>query len=82
VRVYCSTDTGTSVINLYERAEASPNTGTTDMLTSDLTCDTDGQATTTFTDSALAADALLALGLQTTFTSGWVRVHVEYTVND
>jgi hypothetical protein len=52
------------------------------MLTSDLTCDTDGQATTTFTDSALAADALLALGLQTTFTSGWVRVHVEYTVND
>lgn len=81
-RVYCSTDTGTSVINFYERAEATPNTGTTDMLTSDLTCDTDGQATTTFTDSAIAADALLALGLQTTFTTGWVRVHAEFTVND
>ena len=81
VRVYCNATTGTSVVQLYERTEGAPSTGTTEMLTGDLTCDTDGASTTSFADSALAADALLALGLQTTYTTGTVRVHVEYTEN-
>ena len=80
-RVYCSTSVGdTSNVQLYERAEATPNTGVTEMLTADLACDSDGQATTAFADSAVAADKVLALGIQTPFTAGVLRVHVEYTV--
>ena len=81
VRAYCSTDTGTSNINFFERTEAAPDTGTTGMLTSNLTCATTGANSTTWTDSAVAANANIALGLITPFTTGWVRVSLEYTVD-
>ena len=70
---------GTTVtVDLYERARATPDTGTTGMLTTPLVCDPDGAVTTSFTDAALAADVPLALGI--TAVSGtptMVRVHVK-----
>ena len=85
VRVSCSTSALAVDINLFERAENAPNTGTTNMLTSDLTCnsDTTADATTTFDDTAVAADAVLALGLaSSTQTAGDIlRVYVEYTID-
>lgn len=70
---------GTSVtINFYERARATPETGTTEMLTADLVCDTNGAVTTSFTDSALAKDVPFALAIDA--VSGaptWLRVHVK-----
>jgi hypothetical protein len=83
VRVSCSTSSGNADINLYERAENSPNTGTTGMLTADLTCnsDTTADSTVTFTDAAIAADSVVALGIKVDGTTGWLRVFVEYTVN-
>ncbi len=80
IEVQCSTSSGTSNINLDERTEAAPDSSVSDLLTSDLLCDTNGQNTTTFDDSAIAADKILALLLITPFTVDWLRVHVEYTV--
>lgn len=83
VEVACNVDAATSVtINLFERARATPETGTTGMLTSDLVCTTGGAASTTWTDAAAAGDVPIALGI--TAVSGsptWVRVHVKYTLN-
>ncbi len=81
--VACNCQGGTSVvISLYERARATPETGTTNMMTSTLTCDTDGAVTTSFTDSALAADVPLALGVGTV-TGGvtLLRVYVKCRTN-
>ena len=82
-RVSCSTTSGSAVIQFYERAENAPNTGITSMLTANLTCDADtiADATTAFADSAVAADAVLALGIKTDSTTGVLRVFVEYTIN-
>ncbi len=77
--VACNCQGGTSVvISLYERARATPESGTTNMMTSTLTCDTDGAVTTSFTDAALAADVPLALGVGTV-TGGvtLLRVYVK-----
>lgn len=83
VRVSCSTTAGAADIQLYERAETAPNTGTTGMLTTDLTCnsDTTVDATAAFDDSAVAANAVLALGITADTTSGILRVFVEYAIN-
>ena len=77
--VACNVQAATSVvISLYERARATPETGTTNMMTSTLTCDTNGAVTTSFTDAALAADVPLALGIGTvTGTPALLRVHVK-----
>lgn len=81
--ISCNVDAATSVtINLVERARATPDSGTTQMLTADLVCDPDGAVTTAFTDAALAGDVPLALMIDA--VSGaptWLRVHVQYTVN-
>ncbi len=85
VRVSCSTTANAADIQFYERAENSPNTGTTSMLTGNLTCnsDTTVDATTSFADSAVAADAVLALGIKTSTlgSTDILRVYVEYTVD-
>jgi len=85
VRVSCSTSAATASVQLYERAENSPNSGTTGMLTTALACnsDTTADATTSFSDSAVAADSVLALGVtaSTLTSSDLVRVYVECTVD-
>lgn len=77
--VECNVAAATSVtINLFERARATPETGTTGMLTSDLVCDTNGENTTSFADNALAKDVPLALGITAVSgTPSWLRVHVR-----
>lgn len=77
--VACNVQAATDVvINIYERARATPETGTTGMLTSNLTCGTGGAASSTFTDSALAADVPLALGIiSVSGTPALLRVHVK-----
>ncbi len=76
--VACNIQGGTSqAISLYERARATPETGTTNMMTSTLSCVPGGAATTSFTDAALAANVPLALGIAA--PSGvptLLRVHV------
>lgn len=82
-RVACSVSGTTSVtIQLDERAEATPNTAGTDVMTSTLVCDADSQTTTTFTNATIAAR--VPLNLQVTAVSGTptsVRIHVEYTID-
>ena len=80
--VICSTDTGTVTIQLDERARATPNTAGTNVLTSSLVCDSDSQATTTFSNAGIAADVPLNLQITAVATSpGVVRVHTQYTID-
>lgn len=85
VRISCSTTANAADVQFYERVETSPNTGTTSMLTSNLTCnsDTTADATTAFADSAVAADSVLALGIKTSTLGATdiLRVFVECTVD-
>ncbi len=76
--VACNIQGGTSqAISLYERARATPETGTTNMMTSTLSCVPGGAATTSFTDAALAANVPLALGIAApSGTPTLLRVHV------
>ncbi len=77
-RIWCSTDTGTVSINFDERAEATPNTAGTDVLGSALVCDSDTQATTTFSNASIAARVPLNLQITATASSPTiVRIHVE-----
>ena len=82
-RVVCSVGSATSItIQLDERAEATPNTAGTNVMTAALVCDADSQATTTFTNATIAAR--VPLNLQVTAASGTpssLRVHVEYTID-
>lgn len=81
-RVACSTDTGTATIQFDERAEGTPNTAGTNMMTSSLVCSTSTATTTSFSDSAEAAD--VPINLQVTATSGTpgvVRIHVRAGIN-
>lgn len=81
VRVSCSTFGGTSVtIQLDERAEGTPNTVGTDIMSSTLACDNNTESTTSFANASIAADA--PVNLQITATAGApdvVRIHIEYT---
>jgi len=82
-RVSCSTDTGTATIQLDERAEGTPNSAGTDVMTSALVCDNNSEATTSFTNAGIAADAPLNLQITATAsTPTVVRIHVEYTIDD
>lgn len=82
-RVVCAIGGTTSItIQLDERAEATPNTAGTNVMTSTLVCDADSQATTTFTNATIAAR--VPLNLQVTAASGTptsLRVHVEYSID-
>lgn len=82
-RVVCSVAAATSVtIQLDERAEATPNTAGVDVMTAALACDVDSQATTSFTNAAIALRVPLNVQITAvTGTPGTVRGHVEYTVD-
>lgn len=69
-------------IQLDERVLTTPNTAGTDVMTAQLVCDNNNQQTTTFTNAAIAADALLSLDVDavaSTPTQG--RIHVTYTID-
>jgi hypothetical protein len=81
--VSCSTNTGTVTIQLDERAEGTPNTAGTDMLTSALVCDSDTEATTSFSNATADADDPVNLQITATAsTPGVVRIHVDFTYDD
>ena len=83
-RVWCSTKTATSTVtmNLDERAEATPDTAGTDVLTSNLVCDTDSQVTTTFSNAGIAARVPVAWTIASVANApALVRLHVEYTID-
>lgn len=81
-RVWCNITDSTSVtINLDERAEATPNTAGTAVLTSSLVCDTNGEVTTTFSNASIAQRVPVALTVSAVSgTPRALRVHVEYTI--
>lgn len=82
-RVSCSTDTGTATIQFDERAEATPNTAGTNVMTSSLVCDSDSQATTSFSNATIAAEVPMNLQITATASSPtMLRIHVEYTKDD
>ncbi len=78
IEVACNVQAATSVtINLYERARATPETGTTNMVTTSPVCVTGGDVETAFDDAALAANVPLALGISAVSgTPALLRVHV------
>jgi hypothetical protein len=82
-RVSCSVKAATSAtINLDERAEATPDTSGTAVLTSGLVCDTDSAASTTFTNAGIASRVPVALTISAVSgTPDTLRVHVEFTVD-
>jgi len=82
-RVWCSTDTGTATIQFDERAEATPNTGGTDVLTSALVCDATSEATTSFANAGIASRVPMNLDIDAVASAPTkLRIHVEYTVDE
>ncbi|KKN78735.1 hypothetical protein LCGC14_0348020 [marine sediment metagenome] len=85
VRVSCDTDVATSTVTIQfdERVETTPNTSGTDVMTAVLVCDTNNQATTSFANAGIAADAPFSMDIDATANSPTVvRVHIEYTIDD
>lgn len=79
-RIWCSTDAGTVTIQFDERAESTPNTGGTDVMSSALACDNDTQATTAFSNAGIASQVPLSMDIDATSGAPTVvRVHVEFT---
>lgn len=82
-RIACSVKAATSAtINFEERAEATPDTAGTAVMASDLVCDTDSAAQTSFTNAGIATRVPLALTISAVSgTPNTLRVHIEYTVD-
>jgi len=79
-RVSASTNQGTVTLQFDERAEATPNTAGTDVLTAPLVADSNTEATTAFANAGIAADAILNLDIDAESGSpGIVRIHVDFT---
>ena len=67
-KVICNTDTGTATINIEERVSTTPNTAGTDILSTDLVCDSNRQSScasgcdvNTITNARIDAEDVLAL---------------------
>ena len=83
VRVSASTDVGTCNFQFDERAEATPNTAGTDVMTAALQATTTTGSTTSFTNAGIAADAVLSLDIDAVGSSPTVvRIHIDYEKND
>ncbi len=79
--IACATDTGTASINAEERAETTPNTAGTDAISSDLVCDSDQQATTTFSNAGIDADDWLTVTVSAVASSPTIlNITVKYTL--
>jgi hypothetical protein len=83
-RISCSTDTGSVEVQFDERAEATPNTGGTDIMTSTLTCDTNSEATAAFDNAGIAADAIMNLDVDSLpeGAPNVARFHIDFTKDD
>ena len=78
-RISCATDTGTVGINFDVRAEGTPNTAGINVLSGNLSCTTSTGVTTTFSNSAVAANVPFNLQVNSVSgTPGIVRIHVAY----
>jgi len=81
-RVYCATDQGTLTIQLDERAEATPNTAGTNVLSGNLACDNNTESTTSFSNAPIAANVPLNLQIISMASDpNIVRIHIDYTVD-
>lgn len=88
-RFYCSTDTGTATMNAEERAEATPNTAGTDVLSADIVCDSgtrtscaSGCDVNTISNGTIAAHAPLAFEIVSVASAPQVvNVHIDYTID-
>ncbi|KKN70755.1 hypothetical protein LCGC14_0427500 [marine sediment metagenome] len=88
-KVWCSTDTGTVTIMPDERAETTPNSQGTDILSAGLVCDNLSQSScasgcdvNTITNGTIDAYDPVSLDIDAVSTATFLRVHFEYTVND
>lgn len=83
-RIQCDVKAATSVtINLREVSEGTPRSGGTAVATSDLTCDTDGANTTTFSNAGIAQHAPVVLEITgVSGTPEWLALTVEYTIDN
>lgn len=75
VEIAAHTNTGTATFNIEKRAEATPNTAGTDIMTSDLVADSDQQETTTFSSANASPDQWLVLAMSAV-ASGAQRLNV------
>lgn len=82
--VSCSTTAnGTTTIQADERAEITPNTSGTDVLTSPIVCDSNSATTTSFSNASMATRSLLSFDIDSSLgTPTTTRFCIEYTVND
>lgn len=82
-RISCSCDSGNVTIQFDERAEGTPDSAGTDVMSAALVCDTDTQSTTSFDNAGIAADALINLDIDAVGgTPTKFRFHIDYTVDD
>jgi len=82
--IRCTTDTGTTTVQLDERGASTPNTGGTDIMTSALACGTIA-TTSSFNNSGIAADAWINLDIDSVSgvnSTSTVNVNVKYEIND
>ncbi|MFQ5695842.1 MAG: hypothetical protein ACE5HB_07630, partial [Terriglobia bacterium] len=83
-RVSCSTLPATSTVTIQfdERAEGTPNTAGTNVLTANLICDDTSEATVAFANAGIAADAPLNLQIVAVAnTPTIVRIHLDFQID-
>jgi len=88
-RATCSTNAGTTSLQVDERAEATPNTAGTDVFTDSFSCGSGfTNATSSFSNASITADNILNLDVDTTddqssgATPTNAFLHIEYTIDD
>lgn len=81
-KVYCSCDTGTSTIQLDERAWNTPRTSGTDILSAALECSTTTASTTSFSNAGIVAEALVSLDIDGINSATEIEVTVNGTKDD
>lgn len=83
-RVSCAINNTTSSIQLDERAEATPFTSGTDVLSAALTCTTSTASTTAFANAGIAVDVPFCLDIDVMNGNSTTTmfVHVDYTKDD
>lgn len=80
-RVWCFTrgSSATATIQIDEAAEAGIESSGTDVMASQLICDEDGQATTSFSNAGIAANSLLNLDIDAIANAPTnLQVYIEY----
>ena len=83
-RISCSSNNGITTIQFDERAEATPYTSGSDVMTAALECGTVTASTTSFANAGIAADAPLSLDLDavTGNATTSVSIFIDYLKDD